>query len=194
MVFRQSTWGVLVLSLILGISAPAQGKKKPVLGWIELAELVGWGAVTKVKMDTGALISSLHATDVEYFQREGAEWVRFKVEVEDQRGKRKKEKEAHLIFERPIYSFVKVMSSNGISNRRPSVLMKLCLGDEIYEEQFTLNDRSELTYPILLGRRSIEHLGLIDVTRTYITTRPHCSADAPVHSIENRKLDKDIGI
>jgi hypothetical protein len=144
-------------------------------------------------MDTGALSSSLHATDVEYFQRKGAKWVRFKVEIEDQRGKKKEEKKIHLTLERPIYRFVKIISSNGISNRRPSVLMKLCLGDEIYEEQFTLNDRSELTYPILLGRRSIEHLGLIDVTRTY-TTRPHCSADAPVHTIENRKLDEDIGI
>jgi hypothetical protein len=184
---------VFVLSLILSVSAPAQGKEQPVFGWIELAEFVDWGAVTKVKMDTGALSSSLHATDLEYFQRDDAKWVRFKIEIEDQRGKKEKEKEVQRTFERPVYRFVKIISSNGISDRRPSVLMKLCLGSEIYEEQFTLNDRGELTYPILFGRRSIEHVGLIDVTRTYIT-HPHCSADAPVHTIEGRELDEDIGL
>jgi hypothetical protein len=193
MILCRFAWVVFVLSFILSVSAPAQGKEKPVFGWLELAKFVDWDAVTKVKMDTGALSSSLHATNLEYFQREDVKWVRFKVEVEDQRGKKKKEKEVHLTFERPVYRFVKIISSNGISDRRPSVLMKLCLGGEIYEEQFTLNDRSELTYPVLFGRRSIEHLGLIDVTRTYVS-RPRCSSDAPIHTIENRKLDEDIGI
>ncbi|WP_240761711.1 ATP-dependent zinc protease [Nitrosococcus wardiae] len=159
-------------------------------GWIELAKFVDWDTVTKVKMDTGALSSSLHATDLEYFQRDDDEWVRFTIKVENQRGE---EEWVQQTFERPVYRFVKIISSNGDGDRRPSVLMKLCLGGEIYEEQFTLNDRSDLTYPILFGRRTIEHLGLIDVTRTF-TSRPHCDTDAPVHTIENRKLDEDIGI
>ncbi|ADE16795.1 protein of unknown function DUF785 [Nitrosococcus halophilus Nc 4] len=194
MILRYSAWIMLVLSLLASTPMSAQEKEEKelqsVLGWVELAEFVGWGAIAKVKMDTGALSSSLHATDLEYFQRNGDEWVRFTIKIEDQRGK---EEWVQQAFERPVYRFVKIISSNGDGNRRPSVLMKLCLGGEIYEEQFTLNDRSDLTYPILFGRRTIEHLGFIDVTRTF-TTRPHCKPDAPVHAIENRKLDEDIGI
>ncbi|ABA57099.1 ATP-dependent zinc protease family protein [Nitrosococcus oceani] len=188
---RQFTPIALALSLILNASASAQEKEEPpIFGWLELAKFINWPVVAKVKMDTGALSSSLHATNLEYFQRDNAKWVRFTVEIEDQKDQKEKVQE---IFEEPVYRFVTITSSNGESDRRPSVLMKLCLGGEIYEEQFTLNDRSDLTYPVLLGRRTIEHLGLIDVTRIF-TSRPQCSDKAPVHTIENRELDEDIGI
>lgn len=191
MILRRSAWIVLIFSLSLGAGASVQDKEQqPVLGWIELAEFVDWGAVAKVKMDTGALSSSLHATDLEYFERKGTEWVRFKVKIKNQEGKKKW---AQQTFERPVYRFVKVVSSNGEGSRRPSVLMKVCLGGKVYEEQFTLNDRSEMTYPVLLGRRTIEHLGFIDVTRTY-TSRPQCKANAPVNTIEDRELSENIGI
>lgn len=188
---RQFAPITLVLSLIFSTGASAQEKAQlPIFGWLELAKFINWPVVAKVKMDTGALSSSLHATNLEYFQRNDAEWVRFTVEIENQRGQ---EKKVQKTFEEPIYRFVKITSSNGESDRRPSVLMRLCLGGEIYEEQFTLNDRGDLAYPILFGRRAIEHLGLIDVTRNF-TSRPHCSDEAPVHTIENRELDEDIGI
>ncbi|ADJ29300.1 ATP-dependent zinc protease [Nitrosococcus watsonii] len=191
MFLRHFILTALVLSLMLNAAASAQEKEQPpIFGWLELAKFVNWPVVAKVKMDTGALSSSLHATNLEYFQRDNTEWVRFTVDIENQRGQKEKVQE---IFEEPVYRFVTITSSNGESDRRPSVLMRLCLGGEIYEEQFTLNDRSDLTYPILLGRRTIEHLGLIDVTRTF-TRQPQCSNKAPVHTIEDRELNKNIGI
>ncbi|BAW79656.1 zinc dependent protease family protein [Candidatus Nitrosoglobus terrae] len=186
--FRQLIWTVFALSLTLfSINGLAQEKNKTILGWIELAQIVDWDAVIKAKMDTGALTSSLHATDIKYFQRKGTQWVRFKVEIQDQNNKKE---EAGKIFKLPVYRFEEVRSSNGISRRRPIVLIKLCLGGETYEEQFSLNDRSKLLYPMLLGRRTIKHLGLIDVTSTYTLPPPRCNADTSIPDTEQVEEEK----
>src|SRR5690606_41240634 len=56
----------------------------------------------------------------------------------------------------------------GGEDYRPVVKMRMCIGNRIYEEQFSLRDRSDMTYPVLLGRRTIEHIGLIDVSSTFL--------------------------
>ncbi|MCO6441557.1 MAG: ATP-dependent zinc protease [Nitrococcus mobilis] len=48
-----------------------------------------------------------------------------------------------------------VQGAGGEDHRRVVLIWKLCLGDTIYEEQFSLEDRDEMNYPILLGRRTI---------------------------------------
>jgi hypothetical protein len=48
--------------------------------------------------------------------------------------------------------------------------MELCVGSEMHAELFTLRDRSKMDYPVLIGRRTIAHLGLVDVNRTFVTT------------------------
>ncbi|MBN0009067.1 ATP-dependent zinc protease, partial [Pseudomonas aeruginosa] len=40
---------------------------------------------------------------------------------------------------------------------------------------FSLRDRGNMKYPVLLGRRTLEHLGAVDVSRTF-TSKPTCSA------------------
>ncbi|CAH9019738.1 ATP-dependent zinc protease [Candidatus Nitrosacidococcus sp. I8] len=151
------------------------GWSKILLGWLEYIEFPELGIVAKAKMDTGTFLSSLHSIDKEYFQKNGEKWVRFILEIENQRAK-KKHKKTHLIVERPIERFTSVISSNGISNRRPVVLMTICLGNQLYQEQFTLNDRSHMIYPILIGRKSIEHMGLIDVSHIYTMQQPQCNS------------------
>lgn len=51
--------------------------------------------------------------------------------------------------------------------------MKICIGNRMSEEQFTLRDRSEMKYPVIIGRKTIEHLGLIDVKKQF-TVEPRC--------------------
>ncbi len=175
---------IALISLLLMCStSQAMARKaeesKNVFGWVERTTLMPWGVKLKAKLDSGALTSSLHATDIKVFEREGDKWVRFTVNVKDQATG----KQVSRTFEKPRYRKVLIRGAGG-EDRRPVVLMQLCMGDTVYEEQFTLNDRSDMLYPVLLGRRTIAHLGYLDVTRTYLQ-EPECNDTSPV------KLDKD---
>ncbi|MEZ5504604.1 MAG: RimK/LysX family protein [Gammaproteobacteria bacterium] len=52
------------------------------------------------------------------------------------------------------------------------ILHKFMLDGHEYEAQFTLTDRSRFIYPVLLGRRFLEHAALVDPSRTYLRTSP----------------------
>jgi len=60
-----------------------------------------------------------------------------------------------------------VKSSTGISECRYKIKTKIKLGDKIYKTDFTLSDRSEMKFPILLGRKVICKNFLVDVSKKY---------------------------
>ena len=186
----QKTLVALISLLLLCSTSQAMARKtgegKNVFGWVERTTLMPWGVKLKAKLDSGALTSSLHATDVQVFEREGDKWVRFTVDVVDQDTGKKVAK----TFEKPRYRKVLIRGAGG-EDRRPVVLMQLCMGDTVYEEQFTLNDRSDMIYPVLLGRRTLAHLGYLDVTETFLHD-PECTDTSPVKLDKDQKDDKDI--
>src|SRR3546814_1906508 len=53
------------------------------LGWGERGMVLPEEVTVKFKLDTGALTSSMHAEDIEYFERDGDEWVRFDLDLKD---------------------------------------------------------------------------------------------------------------
>lgn len=178
MTFRQFALPpLLAVALLLPPLAYAQSTDH-ILGWVEKIEITGWGVEVKAKVDSGALTSSMHATSIERFDRDGEEWVRFIVDVEDERDGEAVEK----LYERPLYRNV-ILRGAGGTDRRPVVLMEVCIGSAVYEEQFSLENRHDMNYPVLLGRRTIQHLGLIDVTRTFVT-EARCDEDSPRYTFE----------
>ncbi|MDL4864317.1 RimK/LysX family protein, partial [Halomonas elongata] len=78
-------------------------------------------------------------------------------------------------------------------DHRPAVLMTLCIGGTRYQEQFSLEDRDDMTYPILLGRRTIQDLGTLDVTRTFVQDLG-CDEETALREHEDKELDDDIGV
>ena len=53
-------------------------RTKAEIGWCELVDLPGLGlSAIHAKMDTGAATSSIHATRVKPFERDGIDWVEF---------------------------------------------------------------------------------------------------------------------
>ena len=144
------------------------GDTKAVLGWVEEGLILPEGTAVKMKLDTGALTSSMDARDLERFEKAGKPWVRFNIEVEDIDTRQVVVRR----LERAVVEFVKVRGAAGMDHRAV-VTMSICVGTERYEGPFTLRDRKKMFYPILLGRRAIEHVGLVDVTRTF-TMEPAC--------------------
>ena len=124
------------------------------LGWIEQGVIEPADMTVKFKLDTGALTSSMHAEDIERFERDGEQWVRFKVALEDV----KSEDVVSEIFERPLERNLRVRGAGG-SEERPVVRMDVCIAGERLNEEFSLRDRSNMHYPVLLGRRTLDRLG-----------------------------------
>jgi hypothetical protein len=160
----------LLLVLLTGLlPLPALAAPAKVFGWIEEALLEPGQIPLKIKLDTGALTSSMDAQNLQPFKRNGEKWLRFTVEFENARTGQLQSQ----VFERRVERSVKVRGAGG-SDHRPVVSLQLCIGNQLYNEQFTLNNRSKMNYPVLLGRRTLEKLGLIDVSRTFLQP-PKCS-------------------
>ena len=137
-------------------------------GWVEKGLILPTGVAVKMKLDTGALTSSMDARDLQHFKRDGKPWVRFWLRVTDaDSGKLVSQQ-----FERPVERSVTVRGAGGMETR-PTVTMSICVGNRIYEEWFTLRDRSKMIYPVLLGRRLLAELGPVDASRTF-TRQPDC--------------------
>ncbi|MFG6179562.1 ATP-dependent zinc protease [Halomonas sp. THAF12] len=170
------------------LSGAAVADEPEVYGWVEKTLIdPGWGVEVKAKLDSGALTSSMQAEHIEEFKRDGEDWVRFDVELEDEASGEVVSRE----FERPIFRRL-ILSGAGGEDRRPAVLMTICIGDTRYQEQFSLRDRDDMLYPVLLGRRTIQSLGLLDVTETF-RHEPRCDDDSPLKTHDDKEYDDDIG-
>jgi hypothetical protein len=183
---RKQIMTLSVLAGLAGLSPTIQADDA--LGWIEKIRVQPWGVEAKAKLDTGALTSSMHAEDIEHFKRDDEDWVRFTIDLENTAGG----EDVRQRIERPLLREFTVRGAGGRA-KRSVVLMKVCIGDTIYEEQFGLRDRSNMLYPILLGRRTIQHLGPVDVSRTF-QVESSCNADSPVLTYNEVETDKDIGV
>jgi len=88
-----------------------------------------------------------------------------------------------------------LVTGAGGEDHRPVVLMNICMGQTLHEEQFSLEDRDEMNYTVLIGRRTIQSLGEVDVTQTF-RHDPDCDEDSQLiwHSEHNYDYDEDIGI
>lgn len=170
-----TTW-TLTLAVLLAtpvaFSATAPATAPQVFGWVEEGLIQPENISVKIKLDTGALTSSMDAKDLKRFEKDGETWVRFNVEVKDSDAG----KMVSAAFERRVVRNVKVRGAGG-AERRPIVLMKMCIGKRVYSEQFSLKNRGKMNYPVLIGRSTLEHLGLVDVAKTF-TMEPHCDQDS----------------
>lgn len=168
----QRVAAIVFALLVAPLSVAAADKPAKVLGWVEEGLLLPEKVSVKIKLDTGALTSSMDAKDLERFEKDGEKWVRFNVEVKDS----DTGESVNIPFERKVERNVKVRGAGG-AEHRPVVLMKMCIGNQVYNEQFSLKNRGKMLYPVLIGRRTLEHLGAVDASRTF-TMEPKCGKSA----------------
>lgn len=146
-----------------------QEPRLPVFGWLEHARLAkAHEHYFRVKLDPGAKTSSLHATNIKRFKRKGKRMVRFTFEEVD----RVTGKKFKLEFEKPLVRTVKIKRHRGKSMVRPVVKVEFYFGEQLYEAQFTLTDRSRFHYPMLLGRRFLKDVALVDSGKIYLLGDP----------------------
>lgn len=134
----------------------------PVIGWREWVGLPDFGiARIKVKVDTGARSSSLHAFDMHEFRRDGVRWVRFRVHPVQRDNRTTVEVEA------PVLEYRSVRSSSGKATLRPVILTTIELLGITWPVELTLASRDEMGFRMLLGREAFRRRFLVDAGRSY---------------------------
>ncbi|HEQ3486412.1 TPA: ATP-dependent zinc protease [Vibrio cholerae] len=133
---------------------------KIVLGDKEWVYLPGLKESFKARIDTGATTSSISAVDIVPFERGGQDWVKFRIEHDNIRSE-----ELSL----PVERWVRIRQSSAEeAQRRAVVVAWIQIGDLKEQTEFTLTDRTHLTYPLLLGRSFFKDVAVVDVSRHYI--------------------------
>lgn len=131
-----------------------------IIGRVEHVVLTD-GLTFKARIDTGAGLTSLHATDLVQFERDGKAWVRFAI----QEGNTKQQ----VTVERPVKRFINIKQLSGEPQRRPIVLMTIKMGQLEERVEVTLTDRSGYLYEVLVGRNFLRDRAIVDVSKKFTT-------------------------
>lgn len=153
------------------------------VGWREWVSLPNLGVErVKVKVDTGARTSAVHASDVEVFDRDGQEWVRFQLQpLQDNQHLR-------VACEEPVAEWRTIRDSGGHEERRIIIVTDIQVDDEVWPIELSLTDREHMGFRMLLGRRAIRNRFYVDPTQSFILSRP-ISEDYD-HEEEEEEQDK----
>lgn len=141
--------------------ANTEKAEKKIYGVYEYVLLLDDNVKVKAKLDTGALTSSLSATNITYFKKNNKDWVRFTPMINS--------KEAIEPIEKEIikYSKIKLRSeehskkkenNNDIKEnfiKRPVVKIKICFDGKKRIIEVNLTDRRNFNYPLLLGLKTL---------------------------------------
>jgi hypothetical protein len=135
-----------------------------VAGWIENVSIFPGNLKIKAKLDTGARNSSLNANHIEKFERDGVNWVRFK--LKNWKGRTEN-------IEARVIRMATIKQHGDKSMTRPVIRLGICLGNVFKEVEVNLEDRRKFNYQMLIGRSFLQKSILVDSSVTF-TVQPDC--------------------
>lgn len=142
----------------------AHGGKR-LVGWRELVDLPDLGLrAVPAKIDTGARTSSLHATVLDRYDRDGEEFVRFAVDFPRQN--------VRHVCEAIHVDHRGITSSNGDTQMRLIVKTPIRIGGIEFRAEISLADRSDMQFPLLIGRTALRRRFLVDAGRSWLQSPP----------------------
>jgi hypothetical protein len=144
------------------VARPVSSDPVQVYGWREWVLIGQTQMKLAAKLDTGALTSSIHAEEKELFERDGKKWVRFIVTDPGEKNSPRTRIEA------PLVRIAHIKDPGGKSEAREVVRLNFTLGERKLRADFTLNNRSNMLSPVLIGRTTIKELGWVDPSRAYL--------------------------
>jgi hypothetical protein len=113
----------------------------------------------KARIDTGATTSSIHATQIKIFERDGKKWVRFNLVRSN--GQK-------VAMSKPVVRTIEVKRHGETEQSRPVVRLDVVMGKIQKNTQFSLTDRSQFKFPVLIGRSLLKNVAIVDVNRSYV--------------------------
>ena len=162
-----TTARLVLILIVLSFYAPISFGKEParvIAGWVEKVRIENQDYDVKAKLDTGAKTSSIYAINIKPFKKDGKRWAKFTLLLADSRGK-----EHRIDLERPRSRKANIKNHDGNHDSRYVVDLDLCFNGRQFVTEFTLADRSEYIYGVLLGRQFLKRAVLIDPGKTFLT-------------------------
>jgi hypothetical protein len=138
---------LLVLIILLLPLGKGSAGEKMTIGEVEDVILMPWGVRLPARIDTGAATSSLDARDLT-IKNKMAEF-------------RLPKTYGGLQLHLPVIGWQKIRSAD-FGERRPVVEITLCLGPKSIRTRVTLNDRSNASYPLIIGRNVLKNKFVVD--------------------------------
>jgi len=157
------------------------GNERIIAGWLETIVLGPQQITLRAKLDSGAKTSSIHAENIVRFERDNKTWLRFDLP------KGQNEKVIQHTIEVPLLKEVLIKRHKLSSVSRPVAELTFCINKHYYTTQFTLTDRRNYNYPVLLGRRFLKNNILIDSAETFIHSNTN-SCKTVKEPIQPKKL------
>lgn len=135
----------------------------PILGWREIITLPKLGIEQiKVKIDTGARSSALHAFAIKELQKDGKSIIQFQVHPIQRNNHFTITAEAELL------EYRKIRNSGGTTQLRPVVKTWVKLGEHQWSIELTLTNRDVMGFRMLLGRQAVRNRFLIDAGKSFL--------------------------
>ncbi len=156
---------------------------KVIIGRSEVLSFIGTAAEkVPAKTDTGAYRSAVHASNI-VLSADGV------LSFDLLGGHPVCGPMVHRITA-DAFTVVTIANSFGHEEERYEVKLKVKLGPKVFHARFTLADRSKKIYPILLGRKLLNHRFLVDSSETSldrITLKQQYNIDFPNDEEEGRE-------
>ncbi len=140
--------------------------KSSIVGWREWAALPELDIpAVKVKIDTGARTSALHALNIERTKVKGRDMVKFHVQP------LQRNKVVVIQAEAPLVDIRSVSDSGGHTESRYVVSSMLQLGSINQQIEITLTERNSMLFRMLVGRTALVSNVLVDPTASFLCGR-----------------------
>lgn len=136
-------------------------KNKKIIGRREIISILDLDLQDlDAKIDTGADSNALHCDDIYIDDENNVHFMLLDDVHPSYNGKK-------MIM--PLYQLKKVKSSNGKTELRPSIKVKVTFYNKNYITIISLTNRADMQYPMLIGRKFLENKFIVDVSKDYVT-------------------------
>ncbi len=144
----------------------AKKREKIVIGTVDI---IDFGILeledVPCKIDTGAQTSSLHCSKIRIIERDGKEYLSFRVLDPSHEMYSKKKFLTDEFKER------KIRNSFGNYEYRYVIRTQVVLFGKKIKAEFTLADRGRMRYPVLIGKKLLNKRFIVDVSQRNLNAR-----------------------
>lgn len=138
-----------------------QKRQKRVVGWKEHAALPDLKVKDVIaKMDTGANLASIDASEIKFSTKSGVKYVNFKIMKRNNTVRK---------TSAPLAGFKRIKSSNGEVERRPYIKTTLLVDGISKKIELTLTDRGPMDYTMLIGRKALGRRWVVNPSISFLT-------------------------